>query len=248
MPLVGTRPVTALEGGPLVTDLQSERLELPGCGILQIMYEIDAEGVQALIPPALHPTVPATVVFTVWNVPESPAGAFVVAEAKIGCRSGARPRGLLVRGFCSSAEGTAFLSSKWGYPVTQANVSLTKRYDRIRGVAESGGNTLLDITLLNPEPIAGNDIQYLANLNVARLDREGATVARLIQSDPDYVFRSADRGKPEMSVFDADAFGLGGAHAYFPVSASYAVADINMPEVRYLVDPSKSPLASVERL
>jgi hypothetical protein len=212
------------------------------------MYEIDGEGVTGLIPPALHPTVPATVVFTVWNVPESPAGPFVVAEAKIGCRSGARPRGLLVAGFCSTADGVSFLSSRWGYPVTLADVALTKRYDRIRGSAVSGEHALLDITLMNPEPIAGNDIQYLANLNVARLDRGGTVVPRLIQSDPDYVFRSADRGKPEMAAFDAGAFGLPGANAYFAVSASYAVADISMPEVRYLVDPEKPPLVSVERL
>ncbi len=248
MPLVGTRPNSALSGGPLVTALQTESLELPGCGILQVMYEIDGDGVTGLIPPALHPTVPATVVFTVWSAPESPAGPFVVAEAKIGCRSGARPRGLLVAGYCSTDEGVAFLSSRWGYPVKRADVALTKRYDRIRGTVSSGSDPLLDITLMNPEPIAGNDIQYLANLNVARLDRGGSVVPRLIQSDPDYVFRSADRGKPELGAFNAEAFGLPGANAYFAVSASYAVADISMPEVRYLVDPEKSPLASVERL
>ena len=75
-----------------------------------------------------------------------------------------------------------------------------------------------------------------------------ARFPRLIQVDPDYVFRSADRGKPELSTFDAPAFGLAGAIPVWPVSASHCVADITMPELRYIVDPAKPPLTSVEHL
>lgn len=248
MPLVGTRPVSAFDNGPLVTQLGAEPWTLPGCGILQIMYEIDADAMTSLLPPALHPTIPPTVVLTVTNVPESPAGAFVMAEAKIGSRSGARPRGLLVSGFVSTQAAADALAAHWGYPLNVADVTLSKRYDRLVGKAVAGGATVLDMTLLNPEPIAGNDIQYLANLNTARLQKDGAEVPRLVQSDPEYSFRSADRGKPELETFDAAAFGLAGAVPIFAVSASYAVADIQMPELRYLVDPSKSPIAAVERI
>ena len=48
--------------------------------------------------------------------------------------------------------------------------------------------------------------------------------------------------------FDAAAFGLAEANPVHAVSASYAVADIAMPELRYLVDPSQPPLKAVERL
>jgi len=248
MPLVGTRPIAAFEGGPLVTHMESDRWELPGCGILQLMYEIDASAVTSLLPPALHPTIPPTIVLTVTNVPDSPAGAFTLAEARIGCRSGARPRGLVVAGFCSTAEAASALGSRWGFPLTQADVRLAKRYDRVHATAVSNGTTVLDMTMLNPEPIAGNDIQYLASLNAARITRDGAELHRLVQVDPDYVFRSADRGKPMLEAFDAEAFGVPGAVPIHAVSASYCVADVTMPELRYLVDPAKAPLASVERL
>ena len=248
MPLVGTREVSAFDGGPLVTHMESERWELPGCGILQLMYEIDADAMTSLLPPALHPTIPPTVVFTVTNVPESPAGPFVLAEAKIGSRSGARPRGLLTRGFCSSEKAISELGSRWGFPLQRAEVSLQKRYDRVVGEVTVDGRQLLQITLMNPEPIAGNDIQYLAGLNVARVERDGAQLSRLVQVDPDYVFRSADRGKPELGAFDAGAFGIPAAKPVWAVSASYAVADITMPDLRYLVDPAKPPLTAVERL
>lgn len=248
MPLVGTRPVNAFDNGPLVTEIGAEPWLLPGCGILQIMYEIDADAMTSLLPPALHPTIPPTVVLTVTNVPESPAGAFTMAEAKVGSRSGARPRGLLVSGFVSTQAAADALGARWGYPLKVADVALTKRYDRVAGIVHAGGSTPLDMTLLNPEPIAGNDIQYLANLNVARLQKDAQQVARLVQSDPEYTFRSADRGQPHLEAFDAGAFGLEGAVPVYAVSASYAVADIQMPELRYLVDPSKSPIAAVERI
>jgi hypothetical protein len=248
MPLVGTRPVADFASGPLVTAPATERWVLPGAGILQLMYEIESEAMTSLLPPALHPTIPPTLVFTVTNVPESPAGPFVLAEVKVGSRSGARPRGLLVRGYCNSSAAIEALASRWGYPLAQAECTFAKRYDRIEGAVRLAGRPILELTLLNPDPISGNDVQYLANLNVARMVRDGAEVARLVQVDPDYAFRSADRGKPLLGAFDAGAWGLPGASPYYRVSASYCVADITLPEIRYLVDPAKNPLAAVERI
>ena len=248
MPLVGTRPLSAFDSGPVVTQPSGEPWELAGAGILQIMYEIDAEAVTSLLPPALHPTVPPTVVLTITNVPESPAGPYALAEARIGSRSGARPRGLSLGAFCSSPQAAKALSARWGYPLTIGEVTLTKRYDRVIGKVTNDGKTVLEMRMMNPEPIAGNDIQYLAGLNAAKVQRDGAVLSRLIQVDPDYVFRSADRGKPELETFDAAAFKLDGAQPHWPVSASYAVADIQMPELRYLVDPAKTPLTAVEQL
>lgn len=248
MPLIGTRPPTDFASGPLVPQPATERWELPGAGILQLMYEIDSAAMTSLLPPALHPTIPPTLVFTVTNVPESPAGAFVLAEVKVGSRSGARPRGLLLRGYCSSPGAIEVLASRWGYPLTQADCTFAKRYDRIQGSVTASGRSILDMTLLNPDPISGNDVQYLANLNTARMLRDGSEVVRLVQVDPDYAFRSADRGKPHLEAFDPEAWGLPGAVPYFPVSASYCVADIALPEIRYLVDPAKEPLTAVERL
>lgn len=248
MPLVGTRSATDFASGPLVTAPTTERWELPGAGILQLMYEIDAAAMTSLLPPALHPTIPPTLVFTVTNVPESPVGPFVLAEVKVGSRSGARPRGLLVRGYCNSAAAIEALSSRWGYPLAQADCTFAKRYDRIEGAVSLSGRPILELTLLNPDPISGNDVQYLANLNVARLIRDGAEVPRLVQVDPDFAFRSADRGKPQLGAFDPDAWGLAGASPSFAVSASYCGADISLPEIRYLADPAKDPLTAVERL
>lgn len=249
MPLVGTRSLATLAAqAPVVPSLKAERWELPGARILQLMYEIDASAMTTLIPPALHPTIPPTLVFTVTDFPESPVGPFVLGEVRVGARSGARPRGLLLQAYASSADAVRELASRWGYPMALGDCSLVKRYDRLHATVEANGKTVLDMTLLNPEPISGNDVQYLASLNLARITRDGAEQLRLIQVDPDYTFRAADRGKPQLDLFDAGAWRLDGAVPNHAVSASCTVADITMPALRYLVDPDKPPLAAVERL
>lgn len=247
MPLVGTRPTTDFEHGPLLRP-GGEPWVLPRVQILQVMYELEQGAMTRLLPPALHPTIPPTLVVTAWRVPESPAGPFTLAEAKVGCRSGARPRALSVRAYCDSAAAREALAARWGYPASEADIDFARRYDRSWVTVRAGGRTVLDAHLVDPEAISGADIQYLATLNTARVEREGTAAARLIQVDPEYQFHSADRGMPELLAFDGEAWGLPGADPYWPVSASYAVADVAMPELRYLVDPAKPPLAAVERL
>ena len=249
MPLTGTREIAGLgAGSPIVTIGGADQWTLPGAQILQIMYEIDDSAMTSLLPRALHPTIPPTLVFTVTRFPESPAGPFLLAEARVGCRSGARPRGFLARGFCNSREAAKALGERWGYPLQEAEIVLAKRYDRIHARVGEGSGTVLDMTLLNPEPVSGNDLQYLASLNVAQVIRDGTPVQRLVQVDPEYGFRSADRGRPQLDGFVASAWQLQGARPVHPVSASFAVADVTMPVIRYLVDPDRSPLESVERV
>lgn len=248
MPLVGTRPVTEFGNGPLLRPSNEEPWVLERAQILQVMFELEQGCMTSLLPPALHPTIPPTLVVTIMRVPTSPAGPFTLAEAKVGCRSGARPRALSVRTYCDNAAACEVLASRWGYPVGSARVTLTRRYDRCFGTVELDGRVVLDAHLVDPEAISGADIQYLAVLNAARVERDGAAVPRLVQVDPEYRFHSADRGRPELKAFDGEAFGLPGAEPYWPVSASWAVADVSMPELRYLVDPAKPPLVAVERL
>jgi hypothetical protein len=248
MPLVGTRNISGLASdAPAIPSLDGEQWKLPGAQILTIMYEIDDDAITSLLPPALHPTIPPTLVFTVTRAPESPAGPFVLAEVRAGCRSGARPRGFLARAYCDSDDAVKALAERYGYPARKAAVTLEKRYDRITAMVETS-RVVLDVALMNPEPVSGNDLQYLATLNLARIPRDGGDATRLVQIDPEYVFKSADRGKPQLKAFDAAAWEMEGAHPYYPVSASYAVADIEMPKLRYVVDPEKLAMLGTEKL
>ncbi|MBI5947733.1 MAG: acetoacetate decarboxylase family protein [Chloroflexi bacterium] len=247
MPLVGTRDVTPLGPlSPLLPSFETPHWELRGATVLQVMYELEEEGMLSLLPPALHPTIPPTVLFNVTSVPDSPAGPFTLAEVRVGCRSAARPRAFLVRGYTDSAGASTELRTHWGYPVGEAAVVLRKGYDRVHAIVEVDGRTILDVALMNPEPISGGDVQYLANMNLARVDRNGSELLRLVQVDPDFVFHRADRGTPRLLAFEADAWGIDGAVPYFPISASVTTCDITMPQIRYLVDPAKPPLQAIE--
>lgn len=249
MPLTGTRDITALAAGlPVLQRLDTEPWQLNDCTHLQLMFEIDGGAMTSLLPPALHPTIPPTVLINILDVPDSSVGPFALAEVRIGCRSGARPRGLLVSAVCNSEDAIAELSRRWGYPVTPGDVDIRRNYDRITGEVYVDGEPVLSGELFDPEAISGSDIQYLANLNLARIERDGQQLIRLIQVDPDYAFHRADRGRPQLEWFDPDAWDLPECEPVYPVSASCAVVDVTLPRIRYLVDPAKPPLQSVEKL
>jgi hypothetical protein len=249
MPLTGSRGLAPLaQALPLVNDLETEPWTLPGAEVLQVLYELDQRNMTDLLPPALHPTIPPTISFVVTRVAESPAGPFTLAEVRVGCRSGARPRAFLVRAACDSEAAAGELSRRWGYHVDCAGVRLKRYYDRAVATVEEHGVTTLECSLLDPEAIGAGDVQYIANMNLCRVARDGGEVTRLIQVDPDYVMHRADRGRPGLGTFVAEAWGLAGAAPVYPVSASFTVCDITLPRIRYLVDPDKPPLESVEKV
>jgi Acetoacetate decarboxylase (ADC) len=249
MPLYGTRPLAPLIArAPVLPNFGTEPWDLPKAGILQLMYEIRQEAMVNLLPPALHPTIPPTLVFTVSSFPESSIGPFTLAEVRVGCRAGGRPRGFVARCYTDSEKAADELRSRWGYNVEVADVRLRTGYDRHQGTVVLGGKKVLDITLQDPEPISGSDIQYLPAVHLARVQREGGEVARIIQVDPDYVFHKADRGRPLLTTLDQEAFFVEGADAWWPVSASYAVADVAMPKIRYVLDPEKPAVQGVEQV
>ncbi len=249
MPLTGTRDVTSLaSGAPLMPSLDTGPWQLAGVEILQVLYEAGEDSITSLIPPALHPTIPATLYITIMRVPESPAGPFTLAEVRAGCRAGARPRGFLARAYCDSDAAITELRNRWGYPVVKGDVSLKRNYDRITASVAVGGRPVLECGMVNPEPIGGGDIQYIASMNLARLARDGSEAVRLIQVDPEYTFHRADRGRPSLSVLEADDWGLPGARPVYPISASIAVCDVVLPEIRYIADPAKPPLQAIEKV
>ena len=60
----------------------------------------------------------------------------------------------------------------------------------------------------------------------------------LVQVDPEYSFSKAERGKANLVTLEVDAFG-GGAHLRLmsPIMASFGVAEVTLPKIRYICDP-----------
>ncbi|HCV00891.1 MAG: hypothetical protein CL897_03165 [Dehalococcoidia bacterium] len=248
MPLTGTRDLSSIaQSTPLLTSLDTEPWELKGAKHLQLHFELGGDR-QALLPPALHPSIPPTLLINVTAVPDSEVGAFTLATVRVGCRAGARPRGLLVRGYCDSTSATKLLRERWGFPVDLAEVCFDAGYASASANVTSNNETILDGDLIDPQPITGADVQYMASLNLARTNWEGNEEAILLQVDPDYTFEHAQRGRPRLNSFKEIEWGLPGASATHPISASLTTVDITLPSLRYLIHPNREPLAAVERL
>jgi hypothetical protein len=238
MPLYGVREVAPLlEHAPLMESLGTEPAELAGAEALQVMFEIDDAPMLDLLPPALGPTIPPTVTFVFWRCPDSPAGPFSLAQVRAGCRAGVRPRGLPLASYCDAAPAAAMLRSRWGFNCRPGLVRLRRFYDRIVGSVVVADQTVLQVSLMDPQAISGGDVQYTANMNLARVRQDGGETPRLVQVDPEFAFHRAERGRPVVDTFEPAAWSAEGVRPVYPVSASYAVCDITLPRIRYICDP-----------
>ena len=83
--LVGTADSQSLaEGAATLPDFDTEPLRLDGVETLQVFYEIERAGADALLPPGLHPTLPPAVTWLVQRVTEIEHGYYYAGAAELG--------------------------------------------------------------------------------------------------------------------------------------------------------------------
>lgn len=245
MPLSGTLDLTArLADAPVMDSAGADPWEIEGVELLNLSFEIDDRHMVGVLPPALHPVIPPTAYFTVARYPDSPAGAFTLAQVRVGCRAAALPRGFLLRAYADTQPACDALRARWGYDCRLADLRLRAFHDRIVGAVSVGGREIMRASLLNPEPISGGDVQYVANMNLAKL--EGAPT--LIQVDPEYRFHRADRGRPHLETFDRAAWAAGDVHPVYPITATSVLCDTGFPKIRYVIDPTKPAIAGTRKI
>ena len=147
-----------------------------------------------------------------------------------------RPRGFVLRSYCDNADARRELAQRWGYPTVAGRVKLTARHDRVVGRVEPSGRTILEMEMLDRDLIAGNDIQYIASMHLARNKEDGKLV--LVQVDPELTFTKAERGRPHILALDNEAFGAGNSlRLGNPISATFTTADATLPKIRYICNP-----------
>src|SRR5439155_18279782 len=100
--------------------------------IIYAMFEIDAAEMEDMIPAALNPTIPPVVTFVTIRAQASPIGSFTMAQARVGCRAGVRPRGFPTGGFIQGDdEAAATLTDRWGFALQPGDVSLRRGFHDI---------------------------------------------------------------------------------------------------------------------
>jgi len=246
MVLIGTRDIASLlEHAPLLDNLDAEAWEIEGVELLHLRYEIDDANREALLPRALHPTIPATAIFTAARYPNSPAGPFMLAQVRIGCRSAALPRGFLLRAYSDSPAAADALARRWGYACGVGDVKIARYHDRIVATVTKDGAEILRMSLIDPEPISGGDVQYVANMNLAR-QADGEPI--LVQVDPEYKFHRAERGRADIATFDRAAWQAEGVDPVYPIVASFTQCDTGFPAIRFVLDPDKTALEGTRKI
>lgn len=219
-----------------INGYKTEPLTLKGAQILELHMEIDDDPADALLPRTMHPAIPEYAIFNVSHYPDSPWGAFTIAEVRIAGRTGVRPRGFVLRSYVDNKEAAKEIAARWGYPVAHGDVALRVSHDRVSGRVRLDGKTVYEVEELDRDSISGGDIQYIASMHLARNKDDNKLV--LVQVDPEYVFSKAERGKPRVAVLDTDAFGAGNAlRVMNPIASSFATADVTLPRIRYICNP-----------
>jgi len=232
--LSGTADPKALRvGAPNLTDLVGEAVVLDGVETLQVICETAAGEAQNLLPPALHPTLPGLLSWTVQKVPESPWGSFQLAQTRLQCRSGVRPRGFLCSARVDNEAAAAALEARWGFRVGLGRVALSRRYDEIGASVGAVESPILEVALRDPEPLGADYIQYVAGMHLAQTERG----LRLVQVDCEYQPERSERGTPVVGEFDPAAWGAGTLQPEYPVSASFTVGSMTLPTLRFLCRP-----------
>jgi hypothetical protein len=238
MPLAGSldiRPLLA-DAPEVVLDDEVE-LRVDDVDILQVLYEVRVADRESLVPPALNPTIPPVVSFLVYRAKESPFGPFALAQVRLTARSGVRPRAYLVSARCDNPALSALLARWWGFRVTPGDVALRRFHDRVDCTVSDEGRTILDVSLIDPVPVTGHDVQYPPGMHLGRVERDGVWVPRIVQVDSEYEFRRADRGRPSLASFDPSAWGDERLVPDIAVSASFAACDMTIANVRYICNP-----------
>jgi hypothetical protein len=248
MPLAGALDIRPLLADAPTVRLTPQELRIENVEILQVLYEISAADTEALVPPALNPTIPPVVSFLVYRAQTSPFGAFSLVQTRVTARAGIRTRAFLVSACCDNPAALEAFSATYGYRVRPREIEMRTFHDRVECRVVADRQPILDIALVDPEPITGHDIQYAPGMHLARVVGDDGSRPRLIQVEPEYEFKRADRGRPELTTFDAVSWGDDRLQPTNPVSASFTVCDVSIPPVRYLCNPDLPAAEGTEQV
>ena len=242
--LAGTASVDELAGhAPSMASFDSGGCNFRDVLVFQAMFEIGIDGRQASLPPGLHPTNPPTAVFQTWHCPQSPWGPFTLAQARVGCRSGLRPRGMTQGCVVNNPEAAEALRSRWGLPVRLGEVRLDTSYHDVALEVAIDGRSAFAVHAVDPTPLGEDDVSYATTVSLAHTPRG----LRLVQIDTDLAARRAERVTLRRPSFDAAVFGVHhSVRLTHPVAASLCRGELDLHPLRYVCLPDELAFTGTE--
>ncbi len=224
-----------LASAPVIASLKPEPWTLKGVRTMEARCEVDDDPADALVPPSLRPAMPAYVSIVISRIPDSPVGAFGLAEVRVAARVGPRPTYFILKSFCDSDDARKELASRWGYRVAAGAVAMREDHYRAVGTVTVGRKVVLDFTLSHREPLPGTRFNQLATVNLCKLDGKPILAGLAIESN----FGANDKGKQRITL-DNDAIGVGRSLKLLnPTAATVGVTDWTMGAIEFTVDPAQ---------
>lgn len=213
---------------PAMPSMTAEPVTFESATVFQAIFELSYAGRETLLPAGLHPTNPPLMVVLAWKVVGGPWGDFTIAQVRVSCRSGVRPRGFVVGTLVDGDTAAGALASDWGMPTRRGTVRLDRFYD----AAVLSAGDALSVTGVDPDPLGPSDVQFTVTTTLARTPKG----LRLVQVEPEYALSRAERVRPRLESFDAAQWG-GGLAPVHAVSASVSVGSITIPKLRFMSRP-----------
>jgi hypothetical protein len=236
MPLFGQLDVQPIASRlAQLADLDTPAWPLPGAEILQLAWEVSDESLD-LLPRAMHPAVPPYATLLVTSYPESPVGPFNLALLRLMGRAGAHPRGYVMAAVASTPDSVHALRKQWGFPAELGGITLRRYHDQVTAVVSRDGEPLIEAALINPEPISAGDVQYIHSVTLARLPDGDRPTPHLVQVDPHYTLRQAERGRPKVRRFETAVWNAKTLAPLAPIAASVTTCDTDLPQIRFVMD------------
>lgn len=244
MPLFGALDLAEVAARlPAVRDLDTEAWTLPQAEILQLAWEVN-DDTQVLLPKAMHPAIPPYATIVVTRYPESPVGMFALAQLRLMGRAGAHPRGYVLGAVASTTVAASALRERWGFPVEVGDVTLVRYHDRVIARVRLDGEPVLEAALVDPEPIAGGDVQYIHTVTLAAVDGQ----PQLVQVDPHYTVHKAERGRPRLERLTTPRWHASGLGFTTPIAATVTTCDTDFPRIRFVMDPEIPVVRGTRRI
>jgi hypothetical protein len=145
---------------------------------------------------------------------------------------------------CDNRDAADALAADFGFPARVGEVLLRRAYDAAWLEVARGGQTILALEGLDPEPLLPADVHYSVTLNLADTPRG----IRLVQVEPEYEVTRAERLRPRLLSFHPEAWGDRHLDPYHPVSASVVSGTVTLPPVRFVCRPDVLAFEGTEKV
>jgi len=241
--LTGTAdPATLAANAARIKTFLNDPVELQGVACFQLTAEMRNSAREAVLPPALHPTIPAALSLQAWQVAHSPWGPFTATICRVSCRSGVRARGFTTAAVATTQTAAQALRDHFGFPCRVGAVALDRHYDGVDVSVTLEQRQTLRIAAIDPQPLGVDDVQYTGTLNLAHTTRG----LRLIQVEANHRANRVERLRARIVEFDGAAWGNALLEPYRVIAASIALEDMQLAPVRFQCKPDELAFTGTE--